>query len=234
MTTARRAMRKSPAARREDVVGAVLALLAEGGAPAVSTPMIARRIGLTQSALFKHFKNKEEIWRAVMDHIAVQVGERLQAASQAPGSNADRLLAIIRAYLKAVQEIPAIPALLFSGEVQVQGTASYLREEIARRFGWFHSALKEQIQAGQAAGEFNLDLDTEAAAVLAAGIAQSVILRWRILDQAIDMAAESERMFPIFLAGLREEVAFSPNDPLTLPSPPVGEREIHQGKPRRR
>jgi AcrR family transcriptional regulator len=203
MTASRRAPRKSPAARRDDIVRAVLALLAEGGAPAASTPAIARSIGVTQSALFKHFDNKEGIWRAVMDHIALEVGARLGTAAEADGSHADRLLAVIRAYLTAVRDIPAIPALLFSGEVQAQGASSYLREEIARRFGWFHDALLEPLRAGQASGEFRRDLDIEAAAVLAAGIAQSVILRLRIADSAIDMTAEAERVFPILLAGLR-------------------------------
>jgi AcrR family transcriptional regulator len=203
MTTSRRAPRKSPAARRDDIVRAVLALLAEGGAGAVTTPAIARRVGVTQSALFKHFSNKEDVWRAVMDHIALEVGARLIAAGETEGSHADRLLALIRAYLTAVRDIPAIPAILFSGEVQAQGSSPYLREEIARRFGWFHSALKAQLTAGRAMGEFRGDLDVEAAAVLGAGIAQSVILRWRISDLVIDMRAEAERVFPIFLAGLR-------------------------------
>ncbi len=182
---------------------AVLALLAEGGAQAVTTPAIARRIGVTQSALFKHFSAKEDVWRAVMDHIALEVGERLRRAARADGSHADRLLAVLRAYLTAVKDIPAIPALLFSGEVQAQGSSPYLREEIARRFGWLHDALMAPLLAGQAAGEFRRDLDVHAAAVLAAGIAQSVILRWRIFDSLIDMTADAERVFPIFLAGLR-------------------------------
>lgn len=203
MTASRRAPRKSSAARRDDIVRAVLALLAEGGAQAVSTPAIASRVGVTQSALFKHFSNKEDVWRAVMDHIALEVGARLRGAAEAEGNHADRLLAVIRAYLTAVRDIPAIPALLFSGEVQAQGSSPYLREEIARRFRWFHDALSAQLNAGRALGEFRSDLDIEAAAVLGAGIAQSVILRWRISDLDIDMTAEAERVFPIFLAALR-------------------------------
>jgi TetR/AcrR family transcriptional regulator len=186
------------------VVRAVLDLLAEGGAPAVSTPSIARRTGMSQSALFKHFRNKENVWRAVMDHIAVEVGDRLRIARDIEGTRADRVLAILRAYLTAVIDIPAIPALLFSGEVQAQGASSYLRDEIARRFGWLHQALHAQIDQGRASGEFRTDLDTEAAAILAAGIAQSIVLRWRVAAGPIDMLAEAERVFPIFLAGIRE------------------------------
>lgn len=210
MTIVRRAPRKSPEARREDIVAAVLALLAEGGAPAVSTSAIARRIGVTQSALFRHFDNKEAIWRAVMDAIALEVGDRMERAAQSDGSRAERILAILRAYLQAVQDIPAIPALLFSGEVQEQGGSSYLREEIARRFGWLNELLTAQLRAGVRAREFRRTLDVDAAALLAAGIAQSLILRWRVMGLRQSLADEAEKIFPLFLAAVREPPPAAP------------------------
>ncbi len=178
---------------------AVLGLLAKGGVAAVSTPAIARRIGVTQSALFKHFRNKEALWRAVMDTLALEVGSRFQAALKERGSHADRIFAIITAYLGVVQEIPAIPALMFADPRQMHGAGSYLRQEINARFGWFHSALCDQIKAGFHSGEFRGDVDPKVAASLAAGIAQSLILRWRVSGGAIDMLEEASRMFPLFI-----------------------------------
>ncbi len=199
MIETQRAPRKRPQERREEIVRAALELLAEGGAPAVSTPALARRVGVTPSAVFKHFADKEAVWRAVMTDIAEVMGARLGAAVVLEGTCTERLFALLEAYLQAVADIPAIPALLFSGEVQAGGSASYLRDEIARRFGWLHEALRTQLLAGQATGEFRRDLDIEAAAVMAAGIAQSTILRWRVHGGAVDMLAESSRMFPLFL-----------------------------------
>ena len=203
MTISRTPARKAAETRRDEIVAVVLELLAEGDVSAVSTPAIARRVGVTQSALYKHFRSKEDIWRAVMDVIAVDVGGRLRQAMQTDGSRADRLFAILAAYLSAVLEIPAIPALMFAGEVRALDGASYLREEISQRFGWFHSALAEQIRAGQTDGEFRSDFDAQAAAALAAGIAQSAILRWRLGGNRIDMMGDARMAFPIFLAGVR-------------------------------
>ena len=202
MTELRRSGRKSPEARRHEVVAAVLELLATGGVAAVSTPAIARRIGVVQSALFKHFRSKEDIWRAVMTVIAAEVGARVGQAIDSGGDHADRILSIILAYLGSVLDIPAIPELLFSVEVQTPGRSPYLREEIAKRFGWFHIALVDQIVAGQRTGEFRPDFDPHAAASLAAGIAQSAVLRWRLGGAAIDMMADARRAFPIFLVGI--------------------------------
>ncbi len=108
-----------------------------------------------------------------------------------------------RGLIEATAPRPAMPELLFAVEAQAQGSSAYRREEIARRFGWFHDALRVQLTAGRALGEFRHDLDVEAAAVLASGIAESLILRRRISEPAIDMPAEPERVFRILLSGLR-------------------------------
>jgi AcrR family transcriptional regulator len=184
------------------VVVVVLDLLANGGVSAVTTPAIARRIGIAQSALFKHFPNKEAIWRAVMETIALEVGARLAGAAAESGTHEERIFAILAAYLSAVIDIPAIPALLFSGEVQTPGRASYLRTEISKRFGWFHAALRDQLFVGQRSGAFRRDFDPDAAASLAAGIAQSAVLRWRLGGGEVDMIAEAHRAFPLFLAAI--------------------------------
>jgi AcrR family transcriptional regulator len=180
----------------------VFGLLAKGGVTAVSTPAIGRRVGVTQSALFKHFRSKEALWRAVMDALALEVGSRFQAALQEGGSHADRMFAIITAYLTVVEEIPAIPALMFADPRQMHGAGKYMRQDITSRFGWFHGALCAQIEAGMVAGEFRGDVDPKVAACLAAGIAQSLILRWRVSGGAIDMVAEADKIYPVFLVGI--------------------------------
>jgi AcrR family transcriptional regulator len=195
-------MRKSASARRHDILSAVFGLLAKGGVTAVSTPAIARRVGVTQSALFKHFRNKEALWRAVMDALALEVGSSFKAALQEGGSHADRMFAIIKAYLTVVEKIPAIPALMFAEPRQMHGAGKYMRQEINSRFGWFHNALREQIDAGMEKGEFRSDVDPNAAASLAAAIAQSLILRWRVSGGVIDMLGEADRVYPVFLVSI--------------------------------
>ncbi len=184
------------------MVAAVFWLLAKGGVSAVSTPAIARRVGVAQSAVFKHFRNKEALWRAVMDALALEVGSRLQTAGDGSGSRADRMFAIIQAYLTVVEQVPAIPVLMFADPRQLHGAGKYLRQEITTRFGWFHNALREQIAAGMRIGEFRSAIDTNVAASLAAGIAQSLILRWRVSGGRIDMLAQARDLYPVFLVSI--------------------------------
>src|SRR4029453_17720983 len=66
--------RLSGEARQQQIVETVLDLVAEHGADGVSVQAIADRIGLTQPAVFRHFRSKEAIWVAVMTWLEGQLG----------------------------------------------------------------------------------------------------------------------------------------------------------------
>ena len=191
--------------RREQVVAATLELLAEGGVAAASTPAIARRIGMTQSGLFKHFAGKDEILRAVMEAIGVQVGEAVEAASASTRPPAERILAILGAYLRTVREIPAIPALLLAGETLGPASTSRLPVVIESRFKRLHAVVTDQLETGKTETAFDPSLDVDTAAHMAVGIAQGLILRWQLSGRTLDMGAELERLFPLYLRSIARE-----------------------------
>ena len=58
-------------ARKSEIVDCALKLAGKVGPERLTTEMIAREIGITQPAIFRHFAKKEEIWSAV----GVRLGE---------------------------------------------------------------------------------------------------------------------------------------------------------------
>ncbi len=180
MTALLRAQRKSADDRRTDIVDAAMALLVGGGMAAVSTPAIAEAVGISQSAIFRHFRRKDDIWQAVMDRIGADVARQIGAAIASAGSRRDRLRAIVRAYVGVAVAVPALPALLFSGELHAAGGNAGLRDEILRRLGWLKLAIAEQLRAGREEGEFRADLDVPASADLAVGFVLGTLLQWRL------------------------------------------------------
>jgi hypothetical protein len=137
-----------------------------------------------------------------MDALALELGARFQAASQKSGWHANRLFAIIKAFLILVDEIPAIPTLMFADPRQMGGAGKYPGQETTARFGWFHGALFAEIDARMRTREFRPDIHRKVAAGLAAGIAQSLIFRWRVSGGAIEMLGEAARAYPLILISL--------------------------------
>jgi len=188
-----RAVRHSGDDRRRQIVDAVLDLLAEVGESGVSTPAIAERLGVAQSAIFKHFRSKADIWAAVTEALGAQVGARVERAFATPTAPAIRYSAILEAYLSAAQDLPAIPALLFGAEVQSQ-RVSPLRETIRRRFGLLRAALADAARAGVEAGALGAGLDVEAFADLGVTLAQGLLVAWQLSERRLDMPCEARRL----------------------------------------
>ncbi len=106
--------RKPTAVRRDEIVDAALRVMARRGARSFTALAVAREVGVTDGALFRHFPN--------MDAIADAVVERMEAMLFAvvPPAEADpigRLGAFFRDRVAVLAAHPHLARLLFSDQL---------------------------------------------------------------------------------------------------------------------
>lgn len=190
--------------RREQILEAMLSMTAEQGPDRVTTRALAGRLGVTEPALYRHFPGgKSEMWRA----LAWLVGERMQAAWRAALEQADadapvsRVRALVGAQLRIIQDIPALPAILFSRTLHRDNAA--LRAGVGEVAGRFHARLEQLVDAAVARGEFRSDLDADVAAWLLIAVIQGTAVRWSLADHGFDLEREAGRLLDSALAGFR-------------------------------
>lgn len=66
---------------KENILLTSLKLFAESGFDAVSTGMIAEKLGITKGALYRHFKNKQEIFDSIVQRMFEKDLERAEEDS---------------------------------------------------------------------------------------------------------------------------------------------------------
>jgi AcrR family transcriptional regulator len=91
-------------ATRATLIAAARRLFARRGYPEVSVDEIVQTARLTKGALYHHFKDKQELFRGVLEQIQEAIRERLIAAAARPGDGLTQLLAACHAYLDACTE----------------------------------------------------------------------------------------------------------------------------------
>jgi len=106
-------------ASRESIVEAARDLLAEGGLRALSMRAVAGRVGVSATAIYHYFENKEALVRGVVAAGFQRMESYLQNAAGrfAPGSR-DRLYAFAEAYLRFALENREYFQVLFSLEME--------------------------------------------------------------------------------------------------------------------
>lgn len=192
-------VRKSAEERKAEVVEAAMELAAERGPDRVTTEDLARAVGLTQPAIFRHFPTKGDIWRAVAERIGAALEERWQAAERGPTAR-DQLRHLVAAQLGLVRAVPAIPAILFSHELHARDQR--LREAFHALLRRLHHRLAGIFEGGSRRGEFPVDLDPSDAAYLVLALIQGLVVRWSLSGRGFDPVAEGERLLALLLCGL--------------------------------
>ena len=76
--------RKPAATRRREIADAALDIIADRGLPGFTSVAVARRVGLSDGALFRHFPTK----RAIVGAVIERVEEELAAGQDADGGDA--------------------------------------------------------------------------------------------------------------------------------------------------
>jgi AcrR family transcriptional regulator len=104
---------------RAALLEAATELLAESEDPEnVSVRAVTRRAGVSPTALYLHFENREQLFREVSDECFAQLHSVMCAAGEGAGAEPrDQLVAMGHAYLRFAREHPGHYAVLFQRHI---------------------------------------------------------------------------------------------------------------------
>ena len=161
--------------RRDVTVKTVIKLAAEQNPGDITTAAIAKRMEVTQGALFRHFPNKEAIWQAVMAWVAERLLARIDKAAKQADTPLAALEAVFMTHIDFVCDHPGVPRMLFG---ELQHTNESAPKRMARTLLQKYSErLTTLIEDGKAAGEVASDIDTVAASLLFIGTIQGLVMQ---------------------------------------------------------
>jgi AcrR family transcriptional regulator len=148
-------------ARREHLLDAAKAVVADDGFHAVSIEAVARRAGITRPIVYRHFDDLSRLLDALVERETRRALDQLVAfmPSHLGDDPRDGLLATLRAYLQAVESDPVTWRLVL---VPPEGAPALLRERIAAG----RSAVVRQL-AGAVAGSPDPELTARALSAVA-------------------------------------------------------------------
>lgn len=188
-------------ARRDAIVRVTLDLAAKQGVDDVTTQDMARAMGVTQGAVFRHFRSKDAIWLAVMHWVRDRLMAVLEHAADRGRDPLDALARMFAAHIDFIAAHPAIPRVLTSDHLHLRNRA--LRELVTEIMLGYEARIARLLEAAKVQGLARADLDTHAAATLYIGMIQGLVLQASLLRGRRTLKAEAARTFPVFLQAVR-------------------------------
>lgn len=187
--------------RRNEIVAAVIGLACERGPDGITTQAIAERVSLTHGALFRHFADKDAIWRAVFEWVQRDLGAVVDEAFKQGGEPLAVLERVFLAQAAFVARHPGAPRILYHA---LQGPAgSPAHEAVRAMVASYTQRVRTLLESARASGHLSPSLDTSAAATLFVGTIQGLAVQRALLGGESGVLEAARAVFPLLLDGFR-------------------------------
>ena len=122
-------------------------LFAERGYAGAGTEEIVRHAGVTRGALYYHYRDKQDLFRAVVEDRLQEVTQRVVAAGSTVADPWSRLRAGMHAFLDACSE-PAMQRIVLIDAPSALGWAAWRELDARYGVGLLSAALQALVDAG--------------------------------------------------------------------------------------
>ncbi len=190
--------------RKRQIAGAAMSLIARQGVKGLSVAAVARKVGLVPSALYRHFKGKEEILESTIELVRDLITENVRSVRRESHQPLDQLKRLMMRHIQMIQEFQAIPRIVFSDEISashpLRRTAIYkiIREILG--------LVAEIIQKGQEMGQIKPGLDPGTISVIYLGLIQPPAILWYLSQGKFDASKHIKKAWPIFEKAVKMDV----------------------------
>ena len=187
--------------RREQIIQAAMNLIASRGFKGLSVAAIANRIGLVPSAIYRHFKSKDDVLDMILDFIQGKLFANFRRASKETSEPMERLQYILKGHVQTLRENQAIPRIIFSEDV-FSGN-SKRKNKVYGIINGYLARLNKIIRDGQEKGQIRSDIDSKTVALMFLGTIQPGAILWFLSDGKFDILKHSKKNWNLFREAIR-------------------------------
>jgi AcrR family transcriptional regulator len=182
--------------RQEQIKRAVLEIIASEGLARLSTRNLAARVGISEGAIFRHFKTKQDIISGIMHDVKTDMVGGMRAAAEQDKPADKRLFELMCAQVKYILKNEGINILLFSEAAHYND--SVLKTELHGILAAQKKILIGVIQDGIKEGLWRNLISVEDAAMLYMGIPISLNMELVLNRRSVNTESFCKRMFFLF------------------------------------
>ena len=177
-------VRKSTEIRKDEIVRAALAIVENSGLDKLNINEIAAKVEMVPAAIYRHFKGREEIVAALIEHIDQRLQSNLSQANAVTGTPIAKLKTLFELHVTLLKEEAAIPRILYF--LLSSDRNPELKAGMLSAVGVYVQQVKKLLQQGQRKGEISPDIDAAAAAMMFLGMLQPLAILGQINKEILD------------------------------------------------
>lgn len=187
---------KKTEVRRKQIIDSARKLIIRRGSEHVTVRGIAKTVGISEGAIYRHFKSKRDILSLLADDIENTLLADLDEASIAGSTPLEVLDNVLRSHLSAIEQRRGVSFQVIA-EIISMGDKG-LNRKISDNINKYINRLAEILAQGVKSGEVRKDINLQAAAMILFGTIQGLVNIWALSNYCFNPEEKYSTMWRIF------------------------------------
>ncbi|MBD3240618.1 MAG: TetR family transcriptional regulator, partial [Chitinivibrionales bacterium] len=165
----------------------------EHGIQDLTIKNLAKRIDLSEPAIYRHFESKHDILLAILRYFG---GSTKGLFTRVLAMDIDPLRKIERVFMHHFQyfaEHPSVAAVIFSEEIFQNDRK--LAQGVLELMNQTRAHILEIVEAARQGGTIAADVPAEHLTIVIMGSLRFIVTRWRLSEHSFDLVAEGQRFW---------------------------------------
>ena len=191
---------KSTFVRKKQIMDAARKLIMRAGSEHVTVRNMAKEVGISEAAIYRHFKSKTEILSFLADSVADGLLHDIDMAGSVGFTSVEIIDEILRTHLSRIEQRRGLSFLVLA-EIISFGNKS-LNKKVSDNIQIYVDRLKLLLSDGVRAGLVRQDVDLEAAALLLFGMIQGLVNIWALSGYKFDLTEKYSELWKVYKRSL--------------------------------
>jgi TetR/AcrR family transcriptional regulator len=183
--------------RQQQIINAARKLIFKYGSGHLTIRNIAKEVGISEAAIYRHFPSKKSIMSLMADHIADNLLGDINKARGTANSRLETLDLTMRNHFSAIEQrrglsFQVIAEIITLGDKQ-------LNKKVAEIIDNYINTLQDLLSQGVVSREIRQDVDLHAAAQLLFGMILGLGNIWTLNNRTFNLNERYEELWKLFL-----------------------------------
>ena len=178
--------------RQQEIIETAGKLLMEKGIKGLTTKNLAQEMEFSESALYRHFKNKEDIIVLLLDYLGNNIKERLDIISLEKSNSVEKLQKLFNSQFQFFSQNPHFAVAVLSEGLFDE--SEKINESIMKIVNYKMQIIANIIEQGKQNDEITTEIETQDLVHIIIGTFRMMMLKWKFSKFKIDLITNGNKI----------------------------------------
>ncbi len=179
--------------RQKEIIDTAIELIAEQGIQVLTIKNLSQRIGIAESAIYRHFSSKTDILFGILSIFIKSKEEMAKTLERSDLRPIEKLKQMLLGRFEYFSQNRAIATVIFSEELFRNDQK--MSELIYETMTSVQNTIIRVIEEGQKAGEIRHDISARHLGYMITGAIRLIVMHWRYSNFKTDLIEEGEKFW---------------------------------------